>query len=88
MLGRTAGRRSAKRQREQKWPNLQKAWAAHRRKAALKRRIVPAAPFIQQEQERNQLAEAEIALVLANVEAKRRRETQWQAHLALERARA
>jgi hypothetical protein len=37
MLGRLAGRRSAKKQREQKWPNLQKAWSARRRKAAQKR---------------------------------------------------
>ncbi len=84
-----AGLRSMKRQREQKWPNLQKAWAAHRRKAAMKRRMVPVAPaFVQQREERNEFAEAEIALVLANVEAKRRRETEWQARLALERTRA
>jgi hypothetical protein len=89
MLGRMAGLRSAKRQREQKWPNLRKAWAAHRRKATLKRRVVPPAPaFIQKRQERNEIAEAELTLVLTNLEAKRRRETERQAGLALERARA
>ena len=44
MLGRMAGLRSMRRQREQRWPNLQKAWTARRRKAAQRReaRGVPA----------------------------------------------
>ena len=89
MLGRLGGLRSAKGQREQKWPNLQKAWAEHRRKAAMKRRIVPASSaFVQRQHERTELAEAELSLVLANVEAGKKRETHWQARLALERRRA
>lgn len=89
MLGRMAGLRSAMRQREQKWPNLQKAWATRRKKAALKRPIVPSEPaFIQREPGRNEVAQAEIVLALANVEAQRRREIQRQGRLALERARA